>query len=389
MRISTDDTKSPQGIPASTSGHPPSSSSSPGPRETPEPTAPPLPPPSYDDAVTDIHRDLQGGDSGVGGSSTGGIGRNAGVGPFGDAKPSNASPQPTTHRENEEGLPLLSSVPAPTLAQQSHGGHPIRSAANELTSRDFFASLEYQRTAKGYSSTDMWLNTDARALHRFISECNERPHVSVKVVGSHTEDRVVDSTTRTENGQTQRETHTHRDTVVDFRFCLELTPYIHERGTVYTARAPSGEPYDLDTLLADYVRAENALKELKVQKKVIWDYEQVRTEIMLLVKSTGYPHTVNVSFPMENDAIQVRSSHALGKMWRHPVTSFLCFISCACLVGWPVHYAATKRWRNKVMSDFVVLASPKDYVDRHADFIRNQVVWSPRPFASVLPSGTC
>ncbi|KAJ2860622.1 hypothetical protein GGI22_002671, partial [Coemansia erecta] len=354
MRTSTDDTKHPQqeNAPAS------SSSSRPGPREIPEPTAPALPPPSYDDAVTDIHHDLDG-DMAAGESSTGG--RSSGVGPFGDAKPTASS------RVGDGEHMLL--LPSPTDADPTLSGG--------LTSRDFFASLEYKRTSKGYESTDAWLNSDAYALRRFIDECNERPRVSVEVVGSHIEDRVVvESTTQTESGQTRHETHTHRDTVVDFRFSLELTPYIHERGTIYTARGASGEPYDLDALLAGYVRAENILKELKVQKKVIWDYEMVRAEIARFVKSTGYPHTVKVSFPMENDAIVVRSNHALGKLWRHPVTSFLCFISCACLVGWPVHYAATKRWRNKVMSDFVVLASPKDYVDRHADFIRNQVVWS-------------
>ncbi|KAJ1800916.1 hypothetical protein LPJ59_000706 [Coemansia sp. RSA 2399] len=365
MRTSTDDTKHPQ------QENTQPSSSRPGTREIPEPTAPPLPPPSYDDAVTDIHRDLQG-DMAAGESSTGG--RSTGVGPFGDAKPITSS-----RGENDEHLHLLPSSPTDADPTLSDG----------LTSRDFFASLEYQRTSKGYESTDAWLNSDAHALRRFIDECNERPRVSVEVVGSHIEERVVvESTTQTESGQTRRETHTHRDTVVDFRFSLELTPYIHERGTIYTARGASGEPYELDALLASYVRADNMLKELKVQKKVIWDYEMVRAEIARFVKSTGYPHAVRVSFPMENDAIVVRSSHALGKLWRHPVTSFLCFISCACLVGWPMHYAATKRWRNKVMSDFVVLASPKDYVDRHAEFIRNQVVWS-RSIASLLPSSSC
>ncbi|KAJ2557073.1 hypothetical protein EV175_001572 [Coemansia sp. RSA 1933] len=373
MRTSTDDAKTPQAYTQSRSSAPPppSSSSQPGPQTLVEPTAPLLPPPSYDDAVIDIHNDLAAGE----GSSSGGAGRSTEVGPFGDAKP--AAPLPDIHGE-EEAHPLI----APSSPQGA--------ASDGLTSRNFFASLEYQRTAKGYSSTDAWLNTDARALRRFIYESNERPRVSVEVVGSHTEARTVESTSRMENGQTRRETHTHQNTVVDFKFSLELTPYIHERGTLYTARGPSGEPYDLDVVLEDYVKAENVLKELRVQKKVIWDYDLVRTEIARFVKSTGYPHTVRVSFPMENDSITVRSNHMLGKMWRHPVTSFLCFISCACLVGWPIQYMATKQWRNKVMSDFVVLASPKDYVDRHADFIRNQVVWSRPSVASMLPStSTC
>ncbi|KAJ2516568.1 hypothetical protein H4217_004496 [Coemansia sp. RSA 1939] len=346
------------------------------------------PPPSYDDVVINIGN---GGDAaGTGGSSSNGRavavsgdGRDPGVGPFGDAKPM-VPPAPahtaaaSVGRSEEEAHPLLL-MPAELnqiQEQQQQLQQPGGSAADTLSSRDFFASLEYTRSAKGYTSSDAWLNTDVRALKRFISECNERPRVSVEVVGSHTEARTEHTTTRTNDGQTRQETRTRHDTVVDFKFAVELTPYIHGRGTLYTAQSPgTGEPYDLDRLLADYVGASNMLKEIRVQKKAIWDYELVRTEIKRLVKSTGYPHNVAVSFPMENDATVVRSSHTLGRAWRHPVTSFLCFITCACLVGWPLQYAATRRWRNKIMSDFVVLSSPKDYVDRHADFIRNQVTW--------------
>ncbi|KAJ2761045.1 hypothetical protein H4S06_001412 [Coemansia sp. BCRC 34490] len=359
-----------------------------------EASAAPLlpPPPSYDDVVINIDN---GGDAaGTGGSSSNGRavavsghGRDPGVGPFGDAKPM-VPPAPahtaaaSVGRSEEEAHPLLlmpselNQIQEQQQQQQSLQQQPGASAADTLSSRDFFASLEYTRSAKGYTSSDAWLNTDVRALKRFISECNERPRVSVEVVGSHTEARTEHTTTRTNDGQTRQETTTRHDTVVDFKFAVELTPYIHGRGTLYTAHSPgTGEPYDLDRLLADYVGASNMLKEIKVQKKAIWDYELVRTEIKRLVKSTGYPHNVAVSFPMENDATVVRSSHTLGRAWRHPVTSFLCFITCACLVGWPLQYAATRRWRNKIMSDFVVLSSPKDYVDRHADFIRNQVTW--------------
>ncbi|KAJ2907515.1 hypothetical protein GGI21_003808 [Coemansia aciculifera] len=79
---------------------------------------------------------------------------------------------------------------------------------------------------------------------------------------------------------------------------------------------------------------------------------------------------------MEHDRISVKSHNSAAKVWRHPVPSFLCVITCACLVGWPMQYFATKRWKNKLMSDFVVLASPRDFVDRNSSFIRNQVSWS-------------
>ncbi|KAJ2755892.1 hypothetical protein GGH94_002794 [Coemansia aciculifera] len=384
-----------------------------------EPSAPPLLPPSYDDVLSSIHSDASAGGSNrrdgnnnwLGGSSStdrplssssaphmmtpplphhqgpypaAGAESSQGtsVGPFGDHKsplPAPASPglaaAGLTTGESEPLITVYATNP-PTSSNFVPGrgsGDP-----GELSSRDFFASLEYKRSSKGYSSADPWLNTNSRALLRFITECNERPRVSVEVVGSHTENRVVEST-RTENGQTRCETHTHQESIVDFKFSLELTPYVHDKGSLYTARGPTGEPYDISTILEDYVRADNFLKEIRVQKKVIWDYELVRREISDFIKTTGYPHTVTVSFPMEHDRISVKSHNAAAKIWRHPICSFLCLITCACIVGWPMQYFATTRWRNKLMSDFVVLASPRDFVDRNSSFIRNQVSWSARP----------
>ncbi|KAJ2641922.1 hypothetical protein GGF44_001907 [Coemansia sp. RSA 1694] len=385
-----------------------------------EPSAPPLMPPSYDDVLSSIHSDASAGGSNqrganhwqgrgsvnadrplssssaphmmtpphsgpypAGGAGTGSS-QDAGVGPFGDHKLPPSALAPTSPGHAGAGQTVGESEPLMTVyvTNPPAGSNfvPGRGSGDpsELSSRDFFASLEYKRSSKGYSSADPWLNTDSRALLRFITESNERPRVSVEVVGSHTESRTVEST-RTENGQTRCETNTHQESVVDFKFSLELTPYVHDKGSLYTARGPSGEPYDITTILDDYVRADSFLKEIRVQKKVIWDYELVRREIADFIRTTGYPHTVTVSFPMEHDRISVKSHNAAAKIWRHPISSLLCLLTCACIVGWPMQYYATKRWRNKLMSDFVVLASPRDFVDRNSSFIRNQVSWSARP----------
>ncbi|KAJ2152177.1 hypothetical protein IWW43_001985 [Coemansia sp. RSA 1935] len=322
-----------------------------------EPSAPPLPP-SYDDVISSMHSEAGTSQAALDPAHTQGE-----TGPFGKA----LSPRPS-----EEHQPLITySPPLPGTYRD----------ADTMSSRDFFASLEYKRTGKGYSSNDWWLNTNVCALRRFINECNERPRVSVEVVGSHTEERVtetISTDSRNPNDRMQRMTSTSRDTVVDFRFSLELTPFIHSKGTLHMTHTPGSEPMDIDEFLQTYVETDNVLKQLQVTKKAIWDYDAVRTEITKLVKSTGYPHSVHITFPMGNDCIKIKSHSVVSRVWRHPVTSFLCFVSCACLLGWPVERAATQKWRNKLMSDFVVLASPRDYVQRHAEFIRGQIAWSPQ-----------
>ncbi|KAJ2606249.1 hypothetical protein H4R99_000457 [Coemansia sp. RSA 1722] len=335
------DTSSHVQQPPGTSREPPGVSES---SDMAEPSAPQLPPPSYDDVLFEQH--LAHTDPG--------------------------------HSVETESAPLIST---------DNNHRQNARDANTLSSQEFFAQLQYKRTAKGYSSSDAWLNTSTEALRRFINECNnDKPRVSIEVIGSHTYQKPVETFRTDENGRQQRYTTTQTEYVTDFKFVLELTPDIYDKGSLYTARANDGQPYDLDKVLEDYVKADNFLKEIQVQKKVIWDYDLVRREITAFIRNTGYPHTVKVSFPMENEKITVRSHNQMAQVWRHPVTSFLCFVTCLCVVGWPVRYLAARRWKNKIMSDFVVLASPKDFVDRNSTFIRNQVSWSYLPQFMPFPT---
>ncbi|KAJ2773538.1 hypothetical protein IWQ57_001250 [Coemansia nantahalensis] len=353
--------------------------------------------PSYDDVMQSVHEEQAASSRGQASTSTAAAAATAPseVGPFSAGKGAPRDSTGAAARESVEAQPLL--VPHGYSHSGGGGGGP-----EALSSRDFFSSLEYKRTSKGYSSADPLLNTDARALRRFIAETNERPRVTIYVEGSHMEERPTgrrtvvtmpqnqsQSQNQQEAGVYQQEADTRREKVVDFGFVLELTPFIHSSGSLYTAQRQQpqqagGEAYEIDAVLEDYVQSDNVLKEICVQKKAIWDYEAARRLIIDFVRNAvGYPHTVSVQFPMENDRIRVKSHSAIGRVWRHPVTSFLCCITCACAIGWPVRHIATQRWRNRLMSDFVVLVAPHDFVARHADFIRTQVVWSTSPFTIV------
>ncbi|KAJ2009030.1 hypothetical protein GGI06_005227, partial [Coemansia sp. S85] len=177
-----------------------------------EPSAPPLLPPSYDDVLSSIHNDASAGSSnrrGPNGSWQGPStdrplssssaplhqgpypAAGSSTGPFGDHK----APAPVSPSLAPAGIAAGESEPLITIYATNPPASstfvPGRGSGDpgELSSRDFFASLEYKRSSKGYSSADPWLNTNSRALLRFITECNERPRVSVEVVGSHTENR--------------------------------------------------------------------------------------------------------------------------------------------------------------------------------------------------------
>ncbi|KAJ1895377.1 hypothetical protein LPJ66_004630 [Kickxella alabastrina] len=345
-----------------------------------EPSAPQFPPPSYDVVAMGIQ------------------------GEFGDNKSTSSS----SHRRTPSGTGGWqdpSVIEAEPLVEPRHP-HPAASPqadnslyANSLSRREFLSSLEYEKTCNGSYSSDPWINTDPVALLRFINECNDRPHLVVKIQGSYTHFKDVESIVTPENGEPRKVVNKVWENIVDFDCSLDMSAYIEEKGTLHAARKEKRyiEQYDIHELLYSYIAAENFLKEFRVDKKVIWDYELVKRELRALIKSTGYPNNITIEFPLENDRIVVRSHRTMAKVWRHPATHPLCFIACACLIsflgkvrghlvtyaicflicacliGFLMEYFATKQWRDKLKSNFVISTSPKDFADHSSALIFNKL----------------
>ncbi|KAI7826339.1 hypothetical protein BX661DRAFT_198935 [Kickxella alabastrina] len=187
----------------------------------------------------------------------------------------NQSTSSSSHRRTPSGTGGWQ-VPSTLSSRQLSGGQFIY--VNSLSRREFLSSLEYEKRCDGSYSSDPWINTDP-------------------IQGSYAR-------------------------------------FKDEKGTLHGARKKNRyiEKYDIHELLYDYTVAENFLKELRVDKKVIWDYDLVKRELRALIKSTGYPNNITIEFPLENDRIVVRSHRTMAKVWRHPVT-MLCASSPALV--WP------------------------------------------------------
>ncbi|KAJ1944052.1 hypothetical protein GGF37_002372 [Kickxella alabastrina] len=360
-----------------------------------EPSAPQFPPPSYDIVNMGIQAKFD----------------------------DNQSTSSSSHRRTPSGTggwQVPSVIEARPLVEP-RGPHPAASSqadnslyVNSLSRREFLSSLEYEKRCDGSYSSDPWINTDPVALLRFINECNDRPHLVVKIQGSYARFKDVERIETSQDGQSRKVVNKVWENIVDLNCSLDMSAYIEEKGTLHGARKKNRyiEKYDIHELLYDYTVAENFLKELRVDKKVIWDYDLVKRELRALIKSTGYPNNITIEFPLENDRIVVRSHRTMAKVWRHPVTHALCFITCTCLagflnkvlshlvayamcffvciclIGFLVEYFAAKRWRNKLKSDFVISTSPKDFADHSSALIFNELPSQYRTYRMYPPYPT-
>jgi len=74
------------------------------------------------------------------------------------------------------------------------------------------------------------------------------------------------------------------------------------------------------------------------------DTKYLHDTLQSLVHSTNYKGHTRITFPIENRAVEVYSSHKFNK-WR--MTTWICmlfYISMLWLFTWPYLYFATKKW---------------------------------------------
>ncbi|KAJ1914844.1 hypothetical protein H4219_004610 [Mycoemilia scoparia] len=273
----------------------------------------------------------------------------------------------------------------------THRSNSVASGGSSIDSlNSILVGLDYDQTTHGYTSCDVALNTDPDLLYKFVTSLNSRPTVTAVVTGYMYRDATPDPFPIPDPNQTQYNTtntnSSHHDRleqcnrifntngnrcggsgsggqIQDFKFSLDLTPFINPNGsqlysTTTTSRNnnnskrpsigrnsilqyqqqqqqhhhPGSSPSALEeqetmSLLLDYTNSESTIKQLHVQKRVIWDYERARKAIKQAVVECGYPHYVKVEFPMSQDQIKVYSNTIWGRMWFSGFLTFLLIIS--------------------------------------------------------------
>ncbi|KAI0756940.1 hypothetical protein C8Q80DRAFT_1131215 [Daedaleopsis nitida] len=100
---------------------------------------------------------------------------------------------------------------------------------------------EFFISGKEIVSHDPHLNEDGEALYRFLlSQSTTRPEYRMHARGTHTEHRTRTVSSTDSNGRTTHRTESYTETVTDFDFYIDLTPYI-VHGPVHWS-VPDAEP---------------------------------------------------------------------------------------------------------------------------------------------------
>ncbi|KAG0353062.1 hypothetical protein BG005_007591 [Podila minutissima] len=189
----------------------------------------------------------------------------------------------------------------------------------------------FRRTTAGIESEDPILE-DPSQLHQFLVTHNDRPNMQVVITGHHSVERR--NTTPDKGGQDTITMHTEE--VEDFKMVFDVSD-VSMVGTMNTLPHPeTGRSPTLPELMKEYAQDKNALKEFHMEKHVIWDYEELKKEITLAIRSLGYRYTIEISFPTQNAKVIVRSASPAASFLNNTWTKVFCFLFLVGIIVYPL-----------------------------------------------------
>ncbi|KAJ1651384.1 hypothetical protein IWQ61_008041 [Dispira simplex] len=272
--------------------------------------------------------------------------------------------------------------------------------------------VTYERIEEGVVSYDATLNNDPELLLQFISQHSERPECWVEVEGYHLECSPTTRTASDWNNSSRTETNVQQIRVVDFSTRIDITELVSPTPAVFVNQTPGNELEEdcddnddgqdgtrgmgrrirqtgtltrsalrrargrarrtLDDVTRQYATSTRRLKELKVRKKIQWDFQRVKDDVEQLFRLRGYRHHIHTRFVFKNHHISIRSPHPVMKLYYNRYARAMSFLSCLWLLAWPIFSWMRQLWDEDLSLDYVVNTPPEQFVSsRRNEFLQN------------------
>ncbi|KAJ3094171.1 hypothetical protein HDU97_008404 [Phlyctochytrium planicorne] len=212
------------------------------------------------------------------------------------------------------------------------------------------------RNSKGVLSDDEMLQANPEELYRFFMTHMEPPTISVKVVGSHDETTTTYSTHTDKDGNTHTTSHTQTHEVEDFSIEVDCGSLIATDFVVLALderlQYNEEDPNLFRTVLEEFTRSQNVLKEIHLEKVVAWQYGELEVALTNAVRQTGFRDRVKVTFPKKNYKVSVYSNSEWSKYARSWWTWVFLGITCLWVLVLPVFLLIRKRVKGRLRAEY-------------------------------------
>ncbi|KAF9985278.1 hypothetical protein BGZ75_003191 [Mortierella antarctica] len=359
---------------------------SPPPPPPPQPPLTPAPPPAFAFAPSRVDLEASESRGGAGSSKKefkSGQTESSTVAPTTMPSSTAPIPQPSLSQAPIPSPPTAADAGAPPTETISSGAEAVGAGASTLPTMPFFGMpansppvpqsgipsapallnaqevsiATFTRSKRGVESKDGLLD-DPYQLYRFFVAHNDRPSMHVLITGSHmekqrTEERNSDGTSAAVE---------HKVKVNDFKIDFDLSSYISPAGTIMTLPDPkTGNKPTLREVMEEHVEEENPFKELHMEKRVNWDYEDLTRAITQAIRSVNYRYTIEISYPIFNNKVVVHSASPLATFMRSAWTKALCVVSVVGIAIYPLREMYKKVKDKSLQSEFQMTISTRDF----------------------------
>jgi hypothetical protein len=164
------------------------------------------------------------------------------------------------------------------------------------------------------------------------------------------------------NGHTRVENYTETVTVEDFDFSIDVSDYISPTWDRLIAvnKADNSQLIHWKQVVDEFTSSKNYLKEIHLEKEVLWDYDALTQSIILAIRSTGYPFQISVTYPKKYSTVSVFSSSSLSKFSHNTCVKVLCVITCLCIIFYRKYFYCFYKTFNKAKYVAIFLLSRKN-----------------------------
>ncbi|CAF0950849.1 unnamed protein product [Adineta steineri] len=244
------------------------------------------------------------------------------------------------------------------------------------------STVEIERDEKRVLSFNSLIdkNPDQLWLY-FMTYLNEKPQVKIIIRGYQRKlikegEFYYDSNGNLRNGINEAVE------VTDFKCSIDLSSYTSERWW-RVAVMPSVETIEADEIVTlrdaieQYTLSNKKVKEILMKKQIYgWNLIELRSQLIRLVLSTGYPNRVSVTYEKFNYKIAARSSSQLSRFANSHTVQCFCCLSCLCIICWPI-YGCLRRigsTRDTIVADYIMTKPVNTFLQLNSATILDTVI---------------
>jgi hypothetical protein len=112
---------------------------------------------------------------------------------------------------------------------------------------------------------------------------------------------------------------------------------------------------------------------MRLDKRVIWDYENLTQLITTAIRNTGYTHTIDITYQCSANAVTAYSSSSISKVAQNTCGRIFCVLSCLWIIFLPAYLLSRKTFEGHLEAYYLMREPVAMFYAKNINFITSAV----------------